>query len=102
MTRRVGFALCLAAGFLLSCRVVVVPPPPGPPGLPDVATGGRTYAEVLREAERIAAIKDPAKREAARRRQEAERKRQRVEIDWFWWGCRKFNRRILSDVNRAV
>ncbi len=84
LARRVGFALCLAAGFFLSCRVAVVPPPPGPPGLPDVATGGRTYAEVLREAERIAAIKDPAQREAARRNWEAERKRQRGKI--VWWG----------------
>jgi len=38
----------------------------------NVATGGHTYAEMLREAERIAAIKDPAKREAAYRRWEAE------------------------------
>ena len=69
-----------------SCQVAILPPPPGPPGLPDVATGGRTYAEVLREAERIAAIKDPAKRETARRSWEAEREREEVEIDWSLFG----------------
>ena len=89
MAGRGGFALCLAAGFLLSCRVVVVPPPPGPPVPVNVATGDHTYAELLREAERIAAIKDPAKREAAYQRWEAELEADRPpEIDWslLWLG----------------
>ena len=68
-----GLALCLAAGFLLSCRVAVVPPPPLPAGFPAVstlATDGRSYAETLREAKR-----DAVRAEERGREQEAARRR---------------------------
>lgn len=83
MTATRLLVLCLASGLLLSCRMAVIPPPPGPPSLPPVAIGDHTYAEVLRERERVAAIKDPAKRAAEGARLDREREHLERELPKF-------------------